>query len=460
MPIALIVDDSKTDQALIRELINKEEIGWIVDFSNSAEEAIAYLEEIVVDVVVTDMRMPGMSGLELLDYVRQAHPRLPVILITAHDDESIAVEALRKGAASYVPKRELGSRLTEVITQVVHVADNRRDFDSLFESAEELHLRLKIVNDPQLLDPLVSALDTMAYRMHLCSERGRQRIGVAVDEALLNAMYHGNLELPAEELPDVRTQLRNGQTVDLIEQRRKQPPFSDRYVRIDATFDPEKARVIVSDDGSGFESSLIADDDVAHFADGGHHGLVLIRSLMDEVTFHKNGSEIVMTKYKEEEPETAQSPAQALRSQPAMMALTSQEPKRSGPTETAILPDLDISAALEYAVGDEDLLAVVLDVCVEETPQLIAGLQLSLTNGKAAEVQRFAHTIRGTLRMFPNSPIESNAAAIEEMVLAKQFANADVHLKAIEASWTELSSQIDSYLTKRRIDSQNDQAAE
>ena len=114
------------------------------------------------------------------------------------------------------------------------------------------------------------------------------------------------------------------------------------------------------------------------------------------------------------------------------------------------MTDLDISAALEYTDGDEDMLAVVLAAYLEETPQLIEGIRQSLATGNAAEVERFAHTIQGTTRLFPDSPIRSNATAIEQMAPTENFATAEDRLKAIEEGWAELSGQINAYLTKRR----------
>ena len=69
-----------------------------------AESALAALEEKEPDVLMTDIRMPGTSGLKLLDTVRAEHPRLPVIVMTAHSDLDSAVAAYRGGAFEYLPK--------------------------------------------------------------------------------------------------------------------------------------------------------------------------------------------------------------------------------------------------------------------------------------------------------------------------------------------------------------------
>ena len=71
--------------------------------------------------MITDMMMPGMSGMELLDYVhKQARP-VPVVLISGQGNATLAVDAIKNGASSYVPKDQLGTRLVETVKQVLSV---------------------------------------------------------------------------------------------------------------------------------------------------------------------------------------------------------------------------------------------------------------------------------------------------------------------------------------------------
>src|SRR4051812_38910940 len=100
----LVVDDSAMDRHLAGAIIQKME-GWHADFAGNGVEALAMLEQKKADVVLTDMLMPEMDGLQLVQAVRTKYPLIPVILMTAHGSEDIAIQALQKGAASYVPKK-------------------------------------------------------------------------------------------------------------------------------------------------------------------------------------------------------------------------------------------------------------------------------------------------------------------------------------------------------------------
>src|SRR5205807_10656253 len=95
----LVVDDSTVDRHLAAGLIHKME-GWKASFAGNGVEALAAMAEHMPDIVLTDMLMPEMDGLELVQTIRIKYPRVPVILMTAHGSEDVAIQALRKGAAS------------------------------------------------------------------------------------------------------------------------------------------------------------------------------------------------------------------------------------------------------------------------------------------------------------------------------------------------------------------------
>jgi CheY-like chemotaxis protein len=209
MPVILVVDDSPLDRALIGELIKDQPLDWVVDFAESAEEALVRISHLAVDLVVTDMNMPGMDGLELLGLLRKRYSGLPVIRMTGQGNESLAVAALRSGAASYVPKAEFASRLVETIKQVLQVIKSERNYDQLIENVSNMRFEFQLDNDPEMIAPLVSLVQQMASRLRLCGDEGCRQIGVALDEAMINAIYHGNLQLPRESLNEVRGRLRD-----------------------------------------------------------------------------------------------------------------------------------------------------------------------------------------------------------------------------------------------------------
>ena len=97
-----IIDDDRSIRWVFEKALARENIPYKT-FA-SAGEALGALEEGAPQVVVSDIRMPGGSGLDLLQGVKERHPLLPVIIMTAYSDLESAVAAFQGGAFEYLPK--------------------------------------------------------------------------------------------------------------------------------------------------------------------------------------------------------------------------------------------------------------------------------------------------------------------------------------------------------------------
>ena len=98
----LLVDDDKTPTKLLKELLTAE--GYQIDTAGSGENAIGALKKNDYKIVITDLKMPGISGIELLEYCVKTYSEIPVILLTAHGTIQSAVDALKIGAFNYLTK--------------------------------------------------------------------------------------------------------------------------------------------------------------------------------------------------------------------------------------------------------------------------------------------------------------------------------------------------------------------
>jgi FixJ family two-component response regulator len=101
--VITVVDDDASVRESMSSLLRS--VGHAVKEFGSAEELVASVALDETDCVITDVRMPGMSGLELQRRLALSHPRLPVILMTAHaSDEEVRSRALKDGAVAYLCK--------------------------------------------------------------------------------------------------------------------------------------------------------------------------------------------------------------------------------------------------------------------------------------------------------------------------------------------------------------------
>jgi DNA-binding NtrC family response regulator len=112
-PTILVVDDDAGQRSLLESFLSRQ--GFRIVTASSAEEALIALDTVPARMMISDVRMPGMSGLEALRHVRKKLPDLPVLLITAYADIRDAVGAMRDGAVDYLAKPiDLDELLTTV----------------------------------------------------------------------------------------------------------------------------------------------------------------------------------------------------------------------------------------------------------------------------------------------------------------------------------------------------------
>src|ERR1019366_4542044 len=98
----LVVDDEKAMLLALKGLLTKE--GYQVETASSGDEALRRIDTGNFHVVITDLSMDGVSGMQVLERARAVDPDLAVIMITAYGSEKIAVQAMKLGAVDYVPK--------------------------------------------------------------------------------------------------------------------------------------------------------------------------------------------------------------------------------------------------------------------------------------------------------------------------------------------------------------------
>jgi two-component system response regulator FixJ len=161
-----VVDDDDAMRDSLDFLLSS--AGCAVRTFESAERLLEALTDSNCGCVVSDVRMPGIDGLELLRRIKAARPGLPVVIITGHGDVPLAVEAMKLGAADFVEKPFDDERLIGVVQAALAGAPREAD------PANEIGARVASLSprERQVLDGLVAGLSNKAIaRAHDISPR-------------------------------------------------------------------------------------------------------------------------------------------------------------------------------------------------------------------------------------------------------------------------------------------------
>jgi CheY-like chemotaxis protein len=296
----MLVEDNPGDIRLVQEALLDAKLQVNLQVAANGVEALQMLEKSgPPDVVLTDLKMPVMDGLELVESLRRSFPDTPVILMTAYGTEEVALQALRKGAASYVPKDNVTRDLVNTLAGVLEVSGTDRYYQRMLSGLQQTSVKFVLENDPSLIPALVGYLDEHLSCLGFADEMGLIRIGIALREALLNAMFHGSFELASEQLLAAGRRSDSGRSYhELVEERRSLPPYRDRRVHVEVEISRQSARFSIRDEGPGFDRTMLRDPtDPMNIERESGRGLLLIYTFMDVVSFNESGNMLTMIKH-------------------------------------------------------------------------------------------------------------------------------------------------------------------
>ncbi|HVV85568.1 MAG TPA: sigma-54 dependent transcriptional regulator, partial [Kofleriaceae bacterium] len=180
MADVLLVDDEPGVLFTLTEVLR--ERGWSVATARSGNQALLLVDD--VSVVVTDLQMPGMSGLELITAINARDPALPVILLTAHGSEKIAVSAVKAGAYDYLTKP---FDIDEVSIVIERALEARRLRVANRQLTVERALGKRIIAGTPSMRRLLDATTRVAARDVTVLVRGETGTGKELVAALLHA---------------------------------------------------------------------------------------------------------------------------------------------------------------------------------------------------------------------------------------------------------------------------------
>ncbi|MEM9365068.1 MAG: response regulator [Planctomycetota bacterium] len=303
MANVLLVEDSPT-QAMEMTLLLEAAEHTVVHASNGLA-GLKHLTANSPDVVVTDLDMPEMNGLDLVRTLRAEFDHIPSILVTAQGSETLAAEALRCGAASYVPKSRMSDLLVDTVTDVLSVVQADASYAALIQTLQKNVFVFDMPCDFTLIKPLVGLLMQVSRGMDLFPSMDAVRFGIAIEHAVTNAMAHGILRLERAQLPSHHGLLA-GESTEVMKERLANPAIQENCVHVEANATKQAFRVAVRDPGPGFDSTRVPlagdlnEEELSLAAtslnDENSRGLQLMASFADQLMFNDAGNVVTLVK--------------------------------------------------------------------------------------------------------------------------------------------------------------------
>ena len=123
----ILVIDDEPDMLMLLRMIIEDNTNYEVETTNNPAEGLKMLTEEAYDLVISDLKMPGMDGLEVFDELRKMRPDIPVIIITAYGSPEAADEALKKGVADFITKPFRKDTILFTMNRVLELAILKRE---------------------------------------------------------------------------------------------------------------------------------------------------------------------------------------------------------------------------------------------------------------------------------------------------------------------------------------------
>jgi len=212
-PNILLVDDDRNFLRILTYQV--QELGFHASAVSSAEKALERLKEERIDLVVTDLKMSGMDGLELMAEIQKRDPKIPVVVLTAYGSIDTAVEAIKGGAFDFLTKpfekEEMHHTITKALKMAHLIEENRLlsqavrekfEFEGIIGSSKKFKEVLELAHQLSEVDTTVliqgesgTGKEILAKAIHFNSARRNKPFGVvncgAIPETLLESELFG-----------------------------------------------------------------------------------------------------------------------------------------------------------------------------------------------------------------------------------------------------------------------------
>jgi len=288
----LLVEDDPLSRQFLKEMVERQ--NHEVSVAEDGRQGFEVFCTFKPDLVITDINMPHMSGLELLAKIRERNDEVIVIVTTAYGCEDYALEALRQRANNYVAKPVRYEELVPVLKKYAAIIRHRLATEV---QGKVTRRELTVEFENRLSD--VPRMASWLVRETAGCLSTQQRLGIhlGLAELLSNAIEYGNLEITkAEKLEALAADPHDG-VFKLHRIKLENRLLADRRVVVDYSMAASACEWIIQDAGKGFDwKSLIVEPSEENLLEAHGRGIMLSRMQFDELEYLGSGNTVRIRK--------------------------------------------------------------------------------------------------------------------------------------------------------------------
>ncbi|MEW6356471.1 MAG: response regulator [Planctomycetota bacterium] len=281
---ALIVEDERDLREFFRRVVSA--AGFETQTAENGQEGLRLYQDFRPELVLCDIRMPVMNGLELVRAIRGHGSDSIVVMVTGHQGEDYVIEALRAGANNYLKKPAGIADLRPMVEKYADLIQNRGTRKELLDMTVKRQITMQFESRIDLIARVADHLTQECVGVF--SEQECLSVHLGIYELLVNAVEHGNLEIAYKEKSEA---LRAGMLDYLYNERQATPELASRKVTVDFFLDETGCEWLISDEGQGFDWRSLPDAiEEEGFLRPHGRGILISRFVFDEVEFMGKGN--------------------------------------------------------------------------------------------------------------------------------------------------------------------------
>lgn len=270
----------------------KKNTDWEIRTVSDLEEFRKTLQEETLDLAIINETHSSAEVPALFELGETLAPSLPIVLLTCSSEDESTIHSLQLGALSFVPADASAHELHHVVTRILALSQFSRSQLKILGHCEECHYRFVLGNQQEEIPAIVAYLRDVVGAVMGVGPKEQMRVAVAVEEAMQNAIVHGNLEISSE-----LREAEDNRFYETLNARQNQAPYKDRKVTLEAELNRDSIQLTIRDQGPGFDFTRLPDPtDPEHLLLPHGRGLLLMRAFMDEVVYQPPGNILILRK--------------------------------------------------------------------------------------------------------------------------------------------------------------------